>query len=1000
MRKDNFSLTQIRETLSNLKGKFLWKGLEEVANTKKFQEYLENEYPHGAAEFDKPVNRRDFLKYMGASILLGGLAGCKPQPLEKIVPYVKSPEYIIPGKPLYFATAMPFNGAATGLLAESHMGRPTKLDGNPEHPDSLGATSSIQQAAILGLYDPDRSQVVLNKGKISTWNSFTTAAKSIVTELKETEGEGFRVVTGAVTSPTLTEQLEELKKAYPKMKLISYESVSNDTKRIAEQNTFGEFVDSHYHLNNADIILSLDSDFLSNLPSSLRLTKEFSKKRDVTNPNVKLNRFYAVESSANLTGSNADHRIGTTYSGVAHIAAEIANKLKVPTNLKVDPKIISEHHKWIDALVEDLASHKGRSLVIAGPEQSPTIHALTFAINEALGNVGKTVTYTTPVENYPSISLNSLKELAGDLKNQKVKTILFLDSNLIYDAPSDLSFAKLLSNVSHIIHAGLYQNETSAYANWHLPGTHFLEMFSDSRASDGTATTIQPLIEPLYGGKSNHEILSVFLDKAGEEGEKTVKDYWMKQWGELGFEGKWRRALHDGLVSKTAFKKKDLKIKKSVLSKLKLEKVSNDFEINFRPDPEIWDGRFANNGWLQELPKPLTKITWDNPVLISPADAEKLGLKDGDKVIIEQADKKLEIPVWITPGQPKHSLTLFLGFGRKRAGKIGSETGFDVSPLRTSSTLNSASNASIKKTGKNYKIASTQIHHSMEGRNLARHTDLEDYKKHPKFAHGHHEGRDDLTFYPKHEPGDYAWGMSINLNACIGCNACVAACQSENNTPVVGKEEVLNGREMHWLRIDRYYEGDLDHPDTLFQPIACMHCENAPCEPVCPVGATVHSDEGLNEMVYNRCVGTRYCSNNCPYKVRRFNFYDYTDKETDVLKMLRNPDVTVRTRGVMEKCTFCVQRINEARITAKKENRKIRDGEVTTACQTACAAEAIVFGDIQDKNSEVSKAKSHPLNYGILTELNTFPRLTYLAKVTNPNPKLIKHGNRKQKAHH
>ncbi|HTL47716.1 MAG TPA: TAT-variant-translocated molybdopterin oxidoreductase [Verrucomicrobiae bacterium] len=990
MDKPAFDLSKIRQKLSQLRGSTFWRSLEEVAETKDFKEFLEHEYPHGAAEFDQPIDRREFLKLMGASILMSGLAGCKLPSLEKIVPYSKMPEEIIPGKPLFFATGMPFNGTTLGLLAESHMGRPTKVEGNPGHPDSLGATDIFAQASVLGLYDPDRSKVVLNAGRIRTWDSFLEALQKELELQDSKQGAGLRVLTETVTSPTLAFQLRSLLQKYPKAKWHQYDPVSRDHARKGAKMAFGEYGDLRYDFSKADVVFSLDADFFSRIPGSLRYARQFiDRRRDPETAN--LNRLYAVESTPTLAGSVADHRFAMRASSISFTAIQLAQALGLDTPAGIVSKA-PKAPSWLAAAAEDLRAHRGSSLILAGEEQPPFVHALAHAMNQVLGNFGTTVQIIPTVEDYPLDQEASLRELVNDLKQGQVDLLVMLGTNPAYHAPADLDFAGALSKAGRSVHLGLYQDETAILSHWHVPETHYLEMFSDGRASDGTVTMIQPLIEPLYAGKSAHEIVSVLLEGRLKKGYDVVRDYWKSQWGEPVFESKWRRALHDGFVEGSAFQARGKSVKTSFAAEdfgdLPDPSMLGGFEVNFRPDPSIWDGRFANNGWLQELPKPMSTLTWDNAVMVSPRTAEEIGLETGGVLQFTRGSNVVLAPVWVSPGQSDGTLTLTLGYGRTHGGKIAEKIGFNAYTVRFSEA--SKEGFRIGKTGKTVALAATQLHHSMEGRNLVRAATQKEFAKDREFAQDHETGN--TSMYPKYEYKDYAWGMVINLNACIGCNACMVACQSENNIPVVGKTQVLKGREMHWIRVDRYYEGSADDPKLHNQPVTCMHCENAPCEPVCPVGATTHSEEGLNEMVYNRCVGTRYCSNNCPYKVRRFNFLEYNDYHTETLKMMRNPDVTVRVRGVMEKCTYCVQRINEARITSKKENRKIRDGEIKTACQAACPTQAIVFGDINDKESQVAGLKKSPLNYGLLTELNTVPRTTYLAKVTNPNPAILEAG--------
>jgi MoCo/4Fe-4S cofactor protein with predicted Tat translocation signal len=1010
-------LASIRDRLGSSHGREYWRCLEELADSEQFHKLLVQEFPQQAAGWFDGVSRRDFLRLMGASLALAGLNACgRAAPVDKkIVPYVNQPEEIVPGKPLFFATAFPMGGAGTGVLVESHEGRPTKIEGNPNHPASLGATDAFTQASILTLYDPDRSQVVKNAGRISTWNAFLIAINDDLEAERVVGGGGLRILTATVTSPTLANQLRQLLAKFPRAKWHQYEPVNRDNVHAGDRLAFGTDVNTTYRFENAEVILSLDADFLFSGPANVRYAREFTDKRRVRQGKIGMNRLYAIEVTPSVTGSMADHRIALRPSEFPNFAGAIAAKIGLPVQSLADP----QRSQWIDALVRDLQKHRGASVVIAGDQQPPGIHALAHAMNQALGNVGKTVVYTDPIEANSVDQMASLRELVKDVESGSVRILLMLGGNPVYTAPVDFGFAEQLAKVPLRIHSGLYEDETSGYCHWHIPETHYLESWSDIRAYDGTVTILQPLIAPLYSGKSSHEILAALAGKSGESSYDTVRNYWKGQKLTGDFEIFWRTALHDGVVAGTAFQPKAVKLKAlanvdglsasgASVSETRNPKPAsaqparqNSLEISFQPDPTVFDGRFANNGWLQELPKPLTKLTWDNAALVSPKTAQRLGLsyqigaRGGehgrifvDVVEIRYEGRTLRAPAWIQPGHADECVTLHLGYGRTRAGKVGNGTGFNAYAIRTASAPNHGDGAEVRKIGTQYTLACTQFHHSMEGRDLVRAATLEEYRKNPDFAQGEHHHESEGSLYPGFKYEGYAWGMAIDVNACIGCNACVVACQAENNIAVVGKTEVTRGREMHWLRIDRYYKGSPKNPETYHQPVPCMHCENAPCELVCPVGATNHSHEGLNDMVYNRCVGTRYCSNNCPYKVRRFNFFEYSDFETPSLKPLRNPNVTVRSRGVMEKCTYCVQRINVAKIEAEKENRPVRDGEIQTACQATCPTQAIVFGDINNRDSAVAKSKSDSLNYGLLTELNTKPRTTYLAKLKNPNPEI------------
>jgi molybdopterin-containing oxidoreductase family iron-sulfur binding subunit len=1009
-------LNVIRRRLSRARGAEYWRCLEELADSAEFNELVSREAPRHAAAWREAMDRRDFLKLLGASLALAGLSGCTGSapapPDEKIVPYVQQPEEIIPGKPLYFATAMVLRGFGRGVLVESHMGRPTKVEGNPEHPASVGATDAITQASVLDLYDPDRSHTISNAGRISTWNRFFAELNAELESQRLSQGAGLRILTESVTSPTLAQQIAELLSKYPKAKWHQYEASPRDSAREGSRLAFGTVVETLYRFDSADVIVSIDADFLFQGPGSVRYARDFAAKRRVDGPTSEMNRLYAVESMPSVTGAMADHRLALVPSAIEAFTRLLARGLGLPV-AEAEAAPLSPQEKWLGALARDLQSHRGRSIILAGDQQPPVVHALVHAMNHSLGNAGATVIYTDSVAANPMNQTASLRDLVRDMEANRVQVLIILGGNPAYTAPPDLDFAGHLVKSNFNVHLSLYDDETSALCHWHIPQAHYLESWSDVRAFDGTATILQPLIAPLYGGRTAHEVLAAVGGNPGRSSYENVRDYWRSKLIGKDFEAVWRSALHDGVVAGTAFAPKRVQIKAvgsfeapvsdAVLgAKAQAADQENSLEFLLRCDPTILDGSFANNGWLQELPKPLTKIAWDNAVLMSPATAEKLGVSyqigstggergtiHVDVVEMEHQERRLRGPAWILPGHADDCVTLHLGYGRTRAGRVGTNLGFNANALFTSFGGLQGKGLRLRKTGERYPLACTQFHHMMEGRHLLRAGTLEEYRKNPNFVH-EMAGKEEhgQSLYPGFKYDGHAWGMSIDVNACIGCNACVAACEAENNGPVVGKKEVMRGRDMHWIRIDRYFKGDLDNPQTYHQPVPCMHCENAPCELVCPVGATAHSDEGLNDMVYNRCVGTRYCSNNCPYKVRRFNFFLYSDFTTESLKLSRNPDVTVRSRGVMEKCTYCVQRINQAKIDAKKEDRKLRDGEIVTACQQACPTQAIVFGDINEPESRVAKLKAQPLNYGLLTELNTKPRTTYRAKLRNPNPEI------------
>ncbi len=1001
-RKD-LDLAALRQRLEGRSGRALWRSLEELAESPEFARWLEREFPEQASEWPEGVSRRRFLQLMSASLAFGGLAACTRQPLERIVPYVRQPEEIVPGRPLYFATSAVLGGYALGLLAESHQGRPTKIEGNPEHPASLGATDVFAQASVLDLYDPDRSQTVTHNGRISTWEAFGAEIGGAVATLAATGGLPLRILSGTVTSPTLAALIRRVLAENPKARWHRWEPAAGDGERAATAQLFGEPLAVRYDFARAEVVLALDADFLTSGPGAVRYARDFVRRRRAAVAGEGTSRLYAVEPTPSPTGTLADHRWPLASAEVGHFALEVAAALGVPGVASPGGR----HAERAGIVAADLAAHRGASAVVAGDQAPAALHALALAMNAALGSLGATVLATEPVAADPVDGAASLADLVADLRAGAVDTLLILGGNPVYDAPADLAFAEALLAAPRRIHLAPSANETSAYCHWTLPQAHDLESWGDARAFDGTVSLLQPLIEPLYGGRSALEVVSLFTAGGTRSGEELLRAHWQERWAQIDFEPAWRKALHDGFVPDSAAAARavapgDVSPTAAALAAAQPPSPERP-ELLFRPDPTVWDGRFANNGWLQECPKPLTKLTWDNAALVSPALAQRLGLANGQWLELEADGRSLSVPAWIHPGQAEHSITLHLGYGRTAVGRVGQGTGFDAYRLRTRAALWSVPVAARAGAGR-YPLVSTQLHHNIapdprqganlegreaEHRHLLRVGTLERYREHPEFAREAGHGIDPgLSLYPGWEYRGNAWGMSIDLSACTGCNACIVACQAENNVAVVGKEQVARGREMHWLRIDRYYEGSLEEPAVHHQPLPCMQCEQAPCEVVCPVAATTHSDEGLNDMVYNRCIGTRYCSNNCPYKVRRFNFLLYSDFGTPVAKLQRNPDVTVRSRGVMEKCTYCVQRINAARIEAEREGRPIRDGEIVTACQQACPTEAIVFGNLADPASRVSARKRQPLDYALLAELGTRPRTTYLAKLTNPHPAL------------
>ena len=1029
-KKDKLTLADVRTAIDaaaehdarEKTGPQYWRSLEELAGSEEFQEALHREFPKGASEWLDTVSRRGFLKVMGASLGLAGMTGCVKLPNEPIVPYVRQPENVIPGKPQYYASAITLGGYASPVLVESHLGRPTKIEGNDQHPASMGGTDIFTQASLLGMYDPDRSQTVASMGDVRSWEGLIGAIRGPLSAQKALQGAGIRILTTTITSPTLADQLRTFLKSYPQAKWHVYEPVNRDNALEGSKMAFGQPVETRYDFSKADVVVSLDADFLSGgFPGNTRYIRDFASRRNPDSGNM--NRLYVIESTPSSTGAKADHRlsvpaldvvagigplgflVGQQTGGVG-AASEFAEALidDFRKHMGQSTGDVGAKAKFLEALADDLEKHKGSSVVVPGDHQPSIVHSLAHAINAKLGNVGKTVFYTDPVDANPVNQTESLKELAADMNAGKVDLLIILGGNPVYDAPSDLDFAAALkSKVALRVHYGLYQDETAELCQWHVPATHELESWGDARAYDGTVSIIQPLIAPLYNGKSALEFMALLNGDAGASGYDLVRAYWQKQHTGADFELFWRKSLHDGWIEGTAFAPKSLSAKTDAVKSPAAATDSNAIELNIRRDPTIYDGQFSNNGWMQELPKPMSKLTWDNAIQIGPKMAQRLQLATKDVVELELNGKKVTGAIWIQAGHPDNSVTITLGYGRKRAGRVGTgqAQGFSAYELRTSAAPWIASGVKITKTGEIYELTSTQGMQSMETpdgatRPLVRETSLDEYRKNPEFAHEEEpEIPREVTLYPDYhyEREKYAWGMAIDLNKCVGCNNCMIACQAENNIAVVGPEQTHKGRHMHWIRIDTYYEGDRDNPRAFFQPVPCMQCENAPCEVVCPVGATNHSTEGLNDMVYNRCVGTRYCSNNCPYKVRRFNFLLFQDWDTPQYKMMRNPDVSVRSRGVMEKCSYCIQRINERRIDTEtasvREGKDIRIGdELQTACQQSCPAEAITFGNINDPNSKVSKLKAQARNYSLLGELNTRPRTTYLAEVRNPNPEL------------
>ncbi|MBX7220520.1 MAG: TAT-variant-translocated molybdopterin oxidoreductase [Blastocatellia bacterium] len=1004
MNDQNQKLTYatLRTKLDGHKGRTFWKSIDEVVDSDDFLAAVEQEYPSQSALLGDPINRRKFMKIMGASFALAGLTACGvAAPEDKIVPYVKAPENMVPGKTLQFATGLTLGGVSKGVLVTSYMGRPIKIEGNPDHPASLGATDAFTQAALLGLYDPDRSQAVRYFGEIRPWDVFSTNFRTALAEQKKKQGAGIRILTENVTSPTIGWQFQQIQKDFPQAKWHQYEPANRDHFYEGMKVAFGSYTDAVYQFDKADVVLALEADFLTTGAGAVRYTRDFMSKRKIREGKKEMNRLYVAESMPSSTGAVSDHRLPLKSSDIETVARAVAAQLGV--NVGSAPVLEATLSKWVEAAVKDLKAHKGACLVVAGDHQPPVVHALVQAINQNLENVGKTVTYIEPVETSPVNQLESLKQLVTDINSGAVELLLIVGGNPVYNAPVDFKFEEAMKKVKMCIHLSLYHDETSHLAHWHIPQTHELENWSDARAYEGTVNIIQPLIAPLYKEtKSLHEILAMFTEAFNQSPYSLVRDYWRTQKTTGDFESFWRKALHDGVVPETARPAKTvaLQMDKVTAEAAKPAAASGGKkELHLQACHGVYDGRFANNGWLQELPKPLTKLTWDNAALMSWETAQGFGVANEDLVELTFKGRKMRVPVWIVPGHAKDSVTVHLGYGRTKAGHVAEGAGFNAYALRSSTEMWGGADLSVSKVGERYELACTQEHFDMNGgrmdeqhdREIIRVGTLEEYKKKPDFAQEDVDkpGHDPLTLFGNDHPyTGRAWGLAIDTSLCTGCNACVVACVAENNSPVVGKDQVRRGREMQWIRIDQYFSGDIAAPQIHHQPVMCQHCEAAPCEVVCPVAATTHSTEGINEMTYNRCIGTKYCSNNCPYKVRRFNFLAYQDFDTPVIQLGRNPNVTVRSRGVMEKCTFCVQRVNAARIEAEKENRPIADGEIKTACQQVCPAEAIVFGDLNDKTSRVAKLKAEPTGYGLLGELNTRPRVNYLATIRNPNSEL------------
>jgi len=983
-----------------------WRSLDHLHDSPSFQAFQERMHYHRHTLTSNAMSRRNFMTLMGASMALAGLAGCR-RPVDKIVPYVSQPEEITPGVAAHYATSMPRGNSALGLIVNCREGRPTKIEGNPDHPASLGATDMFAQAEILNLYDPDRSRHVLNEGAKSKYEDFVSFWREQLERYQDGRGAGLAVLAEESSSPTLARYRREFTRALPDARWVTYEPISDENILAATEQVTDNRLELRYDYGKADIVVALDNDFLMHESGSVLAARQFAERRRVSGTDDDMNRLYVVESGLTVTGSNADHRMRLPSSEIGPFAVALAQELrKQGLELNGLPTIDAQRfdQTWLRELAKDILANREKSIIAAGRRQPAWVHGLLLIINEAMGNWRKTVTFSGLIGRTIS-DTSALRDLTAAMNQGQIDTLVILGGNPVYNAPADLKFADAVKKVTTRIHFGAYVDESADGATWHIPRAHFLESWGDAISADITHSVVQPMIEPLFGAHADCEMLALLATGRDQRGYDIVRETWEALF-KNDFEAKWRRVLHDGLQAGSA-DKVILKMTRGNLREvmknvdLTPQKLSaSGLEVNF-VQSNVADGRYANNGWLQELPDPITKLAWDNAAILSPKTANDLNIVSGDLIQIQFDGRSLEIAAWITPGFADNTITLPLGYGRRLNGRVADGVGFDTYALRSTGTMHFGIGATVTKTGRTYVTANTQDHNTMAGRPIVREATLEQYRKHPRFAEEAVEHPPLENMYPPHDYSQgYQWGMVIDLNACIGCGACTVACQSENNIPIVGKEQVEKGREMHWLRIDRYFGGDENDPAVYHQPVPCQHCENAPCETVCPVAATVHDREGLNNMTYNRCIGTRYCSNNCPYKVRRFNFFNYTSDMPELSRMAQNPDVTVRSRGVMEKCTFCLQRINAGKARARLEGRTVADHEIQTACQQVCPTKAIEFGNINEAESRVSRLKQRDRNYNLLAEFNVRPRNSYLAGLRNPNPALqAKPRHTKKKVH-
>lgn len=1033
-----------------------WRSLDHLADTPEFKAWAEREFPEGASELTDPVTRRSFMQLMSASFLLAGvgLTGCR-RPVELIQPFSKMPEGYVHGVPQYYATAMPSRGSAVPLLVKSNDGRPTKVEPNPAVPGGSLGTDLHAQASVLSLYDPDRATRFTRGGNSITREAAWDELAQINRRFAGNGGLGLAFLVERSSSPSRARLQAEIAQKFPASKWYVHEPVDLEASAQAHVSAFGQRVKPVYQLAEARTILSLDCDFTASEENAIGNLKGLAASRRIEKPGDPMSRLYMVEGLMTVTGGVADHRLRVPTGSVVKVGARVALEVvrllggAVPAALSAELQRLAQGapvpDQWAVECARDLVAQRNRSVVLAGYRQPTAVHLIAAGLNSALGAVGTTVRYHAA----PAPNEADIVELSGALNSGAVNTLVILGGNPVYNAPADLNWAQTQRRAATVVRLGYYEDETFAVSDLHLPLAHYLESWGDARLADGTAVPVQPLIAPLYGGVTELEVLARIAGSSATSPHDITRQTFASFTGGTLSENLWRKFLHDGFIGGSARPVVSVQLNAPVLAR-ELSAFQpppapgpQALEVVLHRDYKLDDGRGNNNGWLQELPDPISKLVWDNAVLVSRKTAADLGLKNRDVVRIEAGGRSIEGPVWIQPGHADNTLGIALGYGRSRSGRIGGfggqSVGFNAYPLRSSTAPYIVAGAKVTKTGRQYLLAVTQEHGTLDGRPIIREANWQQFQERPDFArhmdleaHAPNAGpiyKHPYDEFPNGKGGSselrtdrrqiiksdvHQWGMAIDLNGCVGCGACVIACQSENNIPIVGKDQVYKNREMAWLRIDRYFsshrdnpEEGADEPQVNMQPMLCQHCESAPCESVCPVNATVHDEEGLNVMAYNRCVGTRYCSNNCPWKVRRFNFFDYNKRpltalykgplaarpkdEIDLVKMAKNPDVTVRMRGVMEKCTFCVQRIETAKINQKIKvgasgDVRVPEGTFTTACAQACPADAIAFGNLLDENSRVSKLKHLSRSYATLGFLDTKPRVTYLARIRNPNP--------------